>query len=350
IECGGSIFMPPRTSLNSSKGADGAVSDESADMQGASPTLVIYSTMITDRSQFRAAGIADIAGNSKWETRMVQLRGRKQRWSVMVVVTTVVVLAIVSGCNRAGAGGDPETYTVSFDANGAHGGTTPDDQTKIDGEDLTLRTNSGNLARDGYAFAGWNTADDGSGTDYAEAATYTADADLTLYAKWMPYNVGDVGPAGGIVFYDKGVYSDGWRYLEAAPSDIDVSGDYSHVWGGYGTSVGGTGNAIGTGAANTQAIVAEYGDEEPHEDRADYAAKLCNDLEYGGYDDWFLPSRDELNEMYTQREDIGGFASAFYWSSSELTELIAWAQYFPTDGQSDHDKTDASRVRAARAF
>jgi uncharacterized repeat protein (TIGR02543 family) len=277
---------------------------------------------------------------------MVQVRRRKQRWSVLAVVTTVVVLAMLSGCNSAGAGGgggEPETYTVSFDANGADGGTTPNAQTKIDGEDLTLRTNSGNLARVGYTFAGWNTADDGSETDYAEAATYTEDADLTLYAKWMPYNVGDAGPAGGIVFYDKGSYSDGWRYLEAAPSDIDVSGDYTHVWGGYGTSVDGTGNDIGTGAANTQAIVAEYGD-------SDYAAKLCDDLDYGGYDDWFLPSQGELNEMYKHREDIGGFASAYYWSSSESDAPSAWVQGFLNDLQGASSKHNEFRVRAARAF
>ncbi len=76
------------------------------------------------------------------------------------------------------------TYTISYNANGAISGTVPATQTKTEGIDLTLATNSGNLARTGYTFAGWNTAADGSGTHYSEGAIYTTDADLILYAKW----------------------------------------------------------------------------------------------------------------------------------------------------------------------
>ncbi|HPJ68144.1 MAG TPA: IPTL-CTERM sorting domain-containing protein [Desulfobacteraceae bacterium] len=79
---------------------------------------------------------------------------------------------------------DPSTYTVTYDANGADSGTPPADQTKIHDADLTLATNSGSLTRAGYAFAGWNTAADGSGTHYDEGATYTDNAALTLYAEW----------------------------------------------------------------------------------------------------------------------------------------------------------------------
>jgi uncharacterized repeat protein (TIGR02543 family) len=73
---------------------------------------------------------------------------------------------------------------VTYDANGADSGTAPAAQTKTQGVDLTLAANTGNLAKTGHTFAGWNTAADGSGTDYAKGATYTADAALTLYAKW----------------------------------------------------------------------------------------------------------------------------------------------------------------------
>jgi uncharacterized repeat protein (TIGR02543 family) len=76
-------------------------------------------------------------------------------------------------------------YTVSYNANGADGGSPPAAQTKIEGTDLTLATNSGGLTKTGHTFVGWNTADDGSGTVYAEGATYTDDADLALYAQWQ---------------------------------------------------------------------------------------------------------------------------------------------------------------------
>ncbi len=77
------------------------------------------------------------------------------------------------------------TYTVSYDANLADSGTVPADQSKIQGVDLTLATNTGTLIKVGYSFDGWNTAADGTGTDYSAGGTYTADTALTLYAKWV---------------------------------------------------------------------------------------------------------------------------------------------------------------------
>lgn len=166
----------------------------------------------------------------------------------------------------------------------------------------------------------------------------------------IPYAIGAAGPAGGIVFYDKTSYSDGWRYMEAAPIDIDVSGDYLHVWGGRGTRVGGTGTAIGAGAGNTAAIVSAYGASEPYTNTGKYAARLSEQFEFGGYDDWFLPSRDELNEMYQKKSEIGYFGSYYYWSSSEGSSLVAWHQYFSNGYQIYSTKTFTIRVRAIRAF
>ena len=77
------------------------------------------------------------------------------------------------------------TYTVTYYANGATSGTAPDSQTKTYGVDLTLRSNSGTLEKSGLYFGGWNTAADGSGTDYGEGASYTTETDLILYAKWV---------------------------------------------------------------------------------------------------------------------------------------------------------------------
>ena len=88
------------------------------------------------------------------------------------------------------------TYTVTYDANTTDGGTAPANQTKIQGTDLTLATNSGGLVKTDRTFAGWNTQADGNGTSYAEGATYTADANLTLYAKWGPLFAGGDGSSG----------------------------------------------------------------------------------------------------------------------------------------------------------
>jgi hypothetical protein len=149
------------------------------------------------------------------------------------------------------------------------------------------------------------------------------------------------------------LYSDGWRYLEAAPAGNEFS---YKVWGGYGTTVGGTGTAIGTGKSNTEKIVAKFGNAEPYEYKSDYAAKVCADLEIIKddvvYDDWFLPSKDELDLMYENlhRQELGGFSVYSYWSSSENYATSAWSQHFAIGNQNDFIRNFDFRVRPVRAF
>ncbi len=160
------------------------------------------------------------------------------------------------------------------------------------------------------------------------------------------YSLRDIGPAGGYIFYDKGYYSDGWRYLEAAP----VSTEWTlKQWGSYGTLIGGTGTGIGTGQSNTTIIVTWLNSHS----ETDKAAQLCNDLTEGGYSDWFLPSKYELNLMYTNLKvyGVGGFAdNKGYWSSSEGGATSAWYQWFNNGFQYDATKYNIYRVRAVRVF
>ena len=156
------------------------------------------------------------------------------------------------------------------------------------------------------------------------------------------YALGDTGPAGGLIFYDKGSYSDGWRYLEAAPSDQSTGIQW---YNGTYVVTGATGTAIGTGQANTTAIVAA-------QEAGNYAAQLCNDLTEGGYSDWFLPSKDELNWMRENLylKGVGGFVGYGYWSSSEFYASSAWYQYFCNGLQNGNYEYLTYRVRAVRAF
>jgi uncharacterized repeat protein (TIGR02543 family)/prepilin-type N-terminal cleavage/methylation domain-containing protein len=80
------------------------------------------------------------------------------------------------------------TYIIRYNTNGATGGTIPSNQTKTQDIALTLATNTGNLSRTGYTFVGWNTAANGSGTNYAAGSRYTANEDLLLYAQWTTIN------------------------------------------------------------------------------------------------------------------------------------------------------------------
>jgi hypothetical protein len=192
--------------------------------------------------------------------------------------------------------------------------------------------------------------------------------DNTIYADYncdgrptaAPYAVGDYGPAGGIVFY---LYADGNTGLEAAPEDqtgTASTGDRWAEWGCSSVQVIGTGTAIGMGAASTQAIAAM--NCSPYMPGKDLAVNLVINYSLNGYRDWFLPSKDELNELYLQRAsvpnlDTGAYGRPYYWTSSESTGNGAWhehyfagVQHFGNGDQLYDQKATPLRVRAVRAF
>ena len=81
--------------------------------------------------------------------------------------------------------GGPTTYSVFYDGNGATSGTAPTDETAYSsGASVTVKGNTGSLARTGFIFDGWNTKADGTGTDYSADDSFTITANTTLYAKW----------------------------------------------------------------------------------------------------------------------------------------------------------------------
>ena len=165
--------------------------------------------------------------------------------------------------------------------------------------------------------------------------------------------IGEHGPAGGFVFYDKGTYGNGWRYLEADTKDMNRGNTYEFVWGGYGKELGPSaqGLSIGTGKLNTETIVARFGNNEPYKNNSAYAAKLCDENDSGGFDDWFLPSKDELYMMYSLKlKGVGGFSDDYYWSSSEYSAGNAWYQSFGSGSQDYYYRGNALRVRPVRAF
>ena len=156
------------------------------------------------------------------------------------------------------------------------------------------------------------------------------------------YKIGDKGPAGGIVFYDKGNYSDGWRYMEASPVDLG-----NVEWGLNKVDITGTKTDIGEGKRNTELIIAELNKRG----ETGKAAQLCREYTLNGYSDWFLPSRDELNEIYKQKRHLGKYYHMYYWSSSQGTNDKAWGQYFTENFRYHMEKNRKDlRVRAVRAF
>jgi hypothetical protein len=187
--------------------------------------------------------------------------------------------------------------------------------------------------------------------------------------------VGDIGPGGGRVFYVSsvafeqvgatGTMCKTWcKYLEAAPTTgASPWSDTFYGWSGnIDTLIGTTGTAIGTGYKNTKAIIAQS-------NVANKAASVSqayrgpNDLT-----DWFLPSKDELNQLCrwergnsisdlpcyqgTNNSGIGatGFVENYYWSSSEFSATNAWSQPFAGEPTDFYGKNDTNWARAIRAF
>lgn len=151
---------------------------------------------------------------------------------------------------------------------------------------------------------------------------------------------------GGKVAYifrsgDPGYVAGQTHGLIAAPSD--QSSGIQWYNGSY-TTTGATATAIGTGNANTNAIVSNQGE-------GSYAAKLCYDLNLGGYSDWYLPSVGELGKLYLNKDAIGGFSTDVYWSSSEKNNNnFAWYVYFATGDIYNLNKASTNSVRAVRTF
>jgi len=80
-----------------------------------------------------------------------------------------------------------------------------------------------------------------------------------------------------------------------------------------------------------------------------YAALACDNYRNSGCNDWFLPSRDELNQLYLQRS-LFGITSGWFWSSSQYLSFSVWVQYFDRGYQNDRIKYDDYYVRPVRAF
>ena len=183
---------------------------------------------------------------------------------------------------------------------------------------------------------------------------YNGSGWATLGASTSPtYNIGDI-VNGGVVFW---LDSTGQHGLVAAFSDVSMNAERVEEWGCFGTDLPnvsnvtgstpiGPGAEIGDGFNNTNNILKDC--PYPSEPAA-LAARS-----YGP--DWFLPSINELNQMYDNRATLEGvsgflpFGNSYYWSSTEYDVNSAWGQSFGNGSQGNFDKSYRDNVRAVRAF
>jgi hypothetical protein len=168
--------------------------------------------------------------------------------------------------------------------------------------------------------------------------------------------VGDVGPGGGIVVYDAGSAQPWGRYLEIAPKSCEITRvaysprSTTPLFPTASDRV--RSKFIGQGKANTQKIAGFASSGS--------AAAAAQSSSCGGFSDWFLPSKDELNEAFRwlshsrrglQLTPVGGFERGYYWTSSDYNGSTAWSQYFADGQQFDRVQTlTGNKMPPARPF
>ncbi|TGD56964.1 hypothetical protein [Flavobacterium humi] len=180
------------------------------------------------------------------------------------------------------------------------------------------------------------------------------------YEYTTPYTIGATGPGGGIVFYDKGSYSKGWRYLEAAPYDT-----FYFEWGCSGSSIPKAEHSgVGRGLFNSAAIVNYHNSLQNYytnpsvcnaANNGSVVAKkalLFTNNNLGG---WFLPSHDELGLLYQNlhAQGLGSFDNGLYWSATQTDALNVKVIDFGTGNSNIAPKLpliENVKARVVRAF
>ncbi len=152
------------------------------------------------------------------------------------------------------------------------------------------------------------------------------------------FKIGDRGPAGGYVFY---VFDNGAHGFEAGLVDLGPT-----TWGCTDTAIPDAeypieSSSIGLGASATNAILNSC--SEPG-----IAARLAHEYTLNGYSDYFLPSFHELIELFKYKDNIGGFLSTNYWSSSEFSGIYVFVE--DASGTTYKPKDEIKYVRPIRQF
>ncbi len=170
-------------------------------------------------------------------------------------------------------------------------------------------------------------------------------------------SIGDTGPGGGIVFYAAQSRQTWGQYLEAAPIGwFGTQTDPNILWCGSAATYSGPSDLIATnvpGGATATAIGSGWINSINIAKHCPYGAASTARMYRGGSKtDWFLPSKDELQELYNQRAIVGGLGEINRWSSTQSSSdsALAWRKYFNASSGDEGSKAFDNAVRPIRAF
>ena len=250
--------------------------------------------------------------------------------------------------------GSPDNYTFAASTYTYNGVTVANGITSI----IVTPTGAGTITVNGTEVTSGSASDPialtaGTEKTITVVATETGKTAKTYTIKITRRAAIAVGDSygGGIVAYilQPGEFNGVYNYDENVQHGLiaatDDQSEGIQWYNGNNTTTGAIGTALGTGSGNTTTIIGSQGATATN-----YAAGLARDYNGGGYTDWFLPSKDELDKLYINRVEIGGFTGHYYWSSSEYDASHAWGQFFSSGAPNLGFKFGGERVRAVRAF
>jgi hypothetical protein len=175
------------------------------------------------------------------------------------------------------------------------------------------------------------------GTSYGTQVSFTT----------LPiYSIGNTALGGKVAYIlvagDPGYDANVQHGLIAATSDHSST---IRWYNGSSVTTGATATALGTGFANTNTIIQIQGSTS-----TTYAAGIARAHNGGGFNDWYLPSKDELYKLYLNQTAIGGFTGSWYYSSSESGSSTAWLIGISSAMWWPNNKWETWSVRAVRSF
>lgn len=163
------------------------------------------------------------------------------------------------------------------------------------------------------------------------------------------YNIGDIGPAGGFVFYQRPIFSLDWNFLEVSSKDYSSS----TPWGLNSTKTSIVNKEVEMGYSNTFSMISTFGNS------GTYSALVSHNFTLNNYNDWFLPSITELSmirDLFLVNSTLN-LVDDIYWSSTEDENFPerAWAVKMIPDTQMGSKvftqlKTSNEFIRPIRRF